>query len=135
MWKELALTYTCGPSWTKFRAGTQGSNLEVRTEAEATEEHCLLACCLGLCSTTWLLPLRTPYPKMAMFTILGPPTSLINKEMPYRLAYRPTWWKWFITWASPSQVTLPSVNVKKYQWGQLLNPDLISCWFSPGTFK
>jgi hypothetical protein len=46
----------CDPLLREVRAGTQDRNLEAGTEAEATEEHCLLAC-----SACFLIQHRTTY--------------------------------------------------------------------------
>ena len=42
------------PSLSEVKAGTQGRNLEAETEAETTEEHCLVACFFWLAHPAFL---------------------------------------------------------------------------------
>lgn len=89
------------PSPRGVRARIQGKNLEAQADAKATEKCHLLACSPMPYSVCFLIQLRTTCPGLTLppysYHHLGwaPQKSLI-KKMPYKLAYRPIWWKQFL---------------------------------------
>lgn len=79
--KGFVQSYSCNP----IVKGSWGRDLEARTEAEAMEGCCLLAC------SPWLtqLAILDHQPKGGTAHGLGPPTSISKEKMPHRRSYRP----------------------------------------------
>jgi hypothetical protein len=63
------------PSQQEARTGTQGRNLEPRSESEAMEEHCLLFVAF---SASFLMQSRPTCPGLATLSVLGLSTSITS---------------------------------------------------------
>ena len=94
----------------KWRQGRNpGRNEKAGSEAEAMVKHCLLAC------STFLTPLQTTSPGMALLTIAWTiPQRGFMKKMLHRLAYRPMWLWHF----SQLMFLLPSLPYLLSSWKQ-----------------
>lgn len=82
--KGLLHVTAYSPSRREVRPRSQGRNLEAETESrdDGRAGCCLLACLLGLCSATFIIPLRTTFPGTILPTVseFHPPTS-INHQL------------------------------------------------------
>lgn len=108
--KGLLHLTSCSPSWWEFRARTLGRNW-IRGYRGA-----LLTGLLTIaCSSCFLIQPRNPCPDVTPPTVsLNLPHEWLIKKITQRLAYRPTWWKYFFDWGFlfPDDSSLCQVDKK-----------------------
>ena len=81
---------------------SQGRNLEAGADAEAMEEHCLLACSSWLAQPVFLYHPGPPFEGWHHPPWLGspPPMSIINQENAPQACLKPIGWEHFLNWVS-----------------------------------